>query len=130
MVKRRKFNRGSWEVQRERHRISRAEPPPPCSPASTVADVLPGLLKELGLEERVWQETVLREWPSLVGPQLAAQTRPGRLERKIFCVYVTSSAWLSELSRYGQKQILENLQKRFGSDKIKGIKLQLDPDAR
>ena len=127
VVKRRKFNRGSWEVQRERHRISRAEPPPSSPSSSTVADVLPGVLKELGLEQRVWQETVLREWPSLVGPQLAAQTRPGHLERKVFYVYVSHPAWLSELSRYGQKQLLENMQKRFGADKIKSIRLQLDP---
>ena len=39
-------------------------------------------------------------------------------------------AWLSDLSRYGQKQVLANLQKRFGADKIKSIHLQLDPEAR
>ncbi len=127
VVKRRKFNHGSWEVQRERHHILSKMPPSADPPASPVGDVLPSLLRQLGLEERVWHQALLNEWPTLVGEQLSRQTRPGQLERKVLSVYVTHPAWLSELSRYGQKQLLENLQKRFGADRIKSIRLQLDP---
>jgi len=41
---------------------------------------------------------------------------------------VRHPGWLSELSRYSQKQILENMQKRFGRDKIRNVRIQLDPD--
>jgi predicted nucleic acid-binding Zn ribbon protein len=124
-----KFNPGEWEVQRERFRIEASNPPPPetCEP---VSDLVPKLLKKWGLDEQLWQQTLLAEWESLVGPQVAQHARPGRLERKTLHVFVRHPMWLSELSRYGQKQMLANLQKRFGEDKIKAIRLQLDPEAR
>ena len=87
-------------------------------------------MKQLGLENRLWEEALLSEWPALVGEQVARQTRPGRLDHKVLYVFVSHSTWLNELSRYGQKQMLANLQARFGADRIKSIRLQLDPDAR
>ena len=99
----------------------------PDASSSPIAEVLPHLLRELGLEKKLWHQQLINEWPTLVGEQLSRQTRPGQLERKVLSVYVTHPAWLSELSRYGQKQLLENLQKRFGADNIKSIRLQLDP---
>ncbi|MFH0953780.1 MAG: DUF721 domain-containing protein [Verrucomicrobiota bacterium] len=129
MARRRKsFNRGRWEVERERHALTRREPVPPPA-AEALADVIPQVMKDLGLENRFWERTLVAEWEKLVGPQVAQHARPGRLDRKILYVFVVHPAWLSELSRYGQKQMLENLQKRFGADKIKALRLQLDPDA-
>jgi predicted nucleic acid-binding Zn ribbon protein len=128
MSKRRNVsNQGSWELQRERHRIFRDKPFPPESLA-TAAEVVPRIMKKLGLENRLWEHALINEWESLVGPQVAKHTRAGRLERKILHIFVDHSVWLSDLSRYGQRQIIENLQKRFGADIIKGIRLQLDPD--
>ena len=118
-----------WEVERERHHILRERPPPP-DQSTGIAPVVENVLKGMGLEKRFWEQALIGEWEALVGSQVARQARPGRIDRKILHIYVTHSAWLSELSRYGQKQILDNLQRRFGADRIKGIKLQLDPDAR
>jgi predicted nucleic acid-binding Zn ribbon protein len=120
-------NQGAWELQRERHRIFRTQPLPPESLA-TVAEVVPRIMRQLGLENRLWEQALIQEWESLVGPQVAKHTRAGRLERKVLHIFVDHPVWLSDLSRYGQKQIIENLQKRFGADKIKAIRLQLDPD--
>ncbi|MDA0578097.1 MAG: DUF721 domain-containing protein, partial [Verrucomicrobia bacterium] len=68
------------------------------------------------------------EWPHLVGNDVARHTRPAGLERRVLLVYVDSSVWLSELQRFGQKQILTNLQKRFGQDCVPALRLRLDPD--
>lgn len=126
---RKREDKTRWQMERERHRILRDRPVPPdrsCGIAAVVTDVVKGL----GLEQRFWEQALINEWESFVGPQVAKQSRPGRIDRKVLHIFVSHSTWLSELSRYGQKQILANLQKRFGPDKIKGIKLQLDPDAR
>jgi len=95
---------------------------------TTPGELLPQIMRELGLEARMWEENLLREWTSLAGPQLSRHTRPGRLERGTLYVFVAHSTWLSELQRYGQKQLLANLQERFGPGKIKRLRLQLDPD--
>ena len=66
-------------------------------------------------------------WPDVAGPAVAKHTRPGRLERNTLVVFVDSSAWLNDLLRYGQKLILEKLQKKFGADKISAVRFLLDP---
>ena len=116
-------------MERERHHILRERPLPPDRSAE-IASVVASVVKGMGLEQRLWEQELVSEWEALVGSQVAKQTRPGRIDRKVLHIYVTHSTWLSELSRYGHKPILDNLQKRFGADRIKGIKLQLDPDAR
>ena len=83
---------------------------------------------KLGLENRLWEETLLEEWPSLVGPQVSRHARPGRLERGTLYIYVTHSMWLSELHRNFQPQILDNLQARFKEQPIRKLRFQLDPD--
>jgi predicted nucleic acid-binding Zn ribbon protein len=129
VTKRNPLDIGRWQQERERHHLSRPDPFPPDSD-STLGDVVPQIMKQLGLGDRFWEQALVNEWASLVGPQVAQHARPGRIDRKVLCIFVSHSTWLSELSRYGQKQILENLQKRFGADRIKTIRLQLDPDAR
>jgi hypothetical protein len=118
---------GSWELERERFRIERTRPPMPESIASA-ADVVPGILRQLGLEQSFREHALVTEWHKLVGPQVAQHARPGRIERKVLTIFVTHPAWLSELSRYGQKEILAKLQARFGADRVKSVRLQLDPD--
>lgn len=90
--------------------------------------LIPNLLKRMGLEARFWEEELIKEWTVLVGEQVAQHTRPGGVESGTLVVFVRHPAWLSELSRYGQKQILANIQNRFGTDRIKRLRLQLDPD--
>jgi len=43
-------------------------------------------------------------------------------------VFVENSVWMQELRHMSEKVMLERLQERFGKNKIKGLRLQLDPD--
>ena len=126
--KRKAFSAGRWAVERERHHITDEEPPTRHHEPDTLAGLLPGLMKRLGLEVQHWLGVLDEEWPKLVGVALAKHTRPGRMDKRNLTVFVDSSVWLNELSRYGKTQMLENLQARFGRDKIESVHLQLDPD--
>lgn len=95
--------------------------------ARSTADLMPKLMKSLGIQNRMWEEALLEEWPAIVGPQVCKHARPGRLEHGTLYIYVTHSVWLSELQR-NQQQLLENLQARFEKATFKRIRLQLDPD--
>lgn len=119
---------GRWKIEQERCRIDDRHHPPETSATCKVGELIPGLLRQAGLEERLWEHELLNEWPALVGPQVARRARPGRVQRKTLVVFVSNSAWLNELSRYGQQQILDNVQKRFGKDRIQALRLQIDPD--
>jgi predicted nucleic acid-binding Zn ribbon protein len=89
--------------------------------------VIGAVLAKLDLGEQLWLRRLESEWVEVAGQTLARHARPGRYERRILVVFVDSSSWLSELNRYGRKELLENLQKRFGADRISDLRLQLDP---
>lgn len=93
-----------------------------------MSDVLPGLLKRLGMEQQHWLRVLRDEWPVLVGEDVGRHSRPGRLEGRALTVFVDSAVWLSEIKRFGHGQMLGNLQKRFGAERIASLRLAPDPD--
>lgn len=123
------INPGRARVQVERLKIEKYEPAK-SDYQGAVGETIPDLMRQMGLADRYWEQALIREWDSLVGKQVAKHARPGRVQRSTLFVFVSNSAWLNELLRYGQKQMLENLQKRFGADRIKTIRLQMDPEKR
>jgi len=124
----RKFNPGRWQVERERCRIDKYMPAAESRDAPIVGDVIPAVMKRLGLATPHWLAVLTEEWPALVGEDVAAHTRPGRVDGKRLVVFVDNSVWLSELVRYGQRPMLARLQERFGAAKVAAVYLQLDPD--
>ncbi len=117
-----------WMATRERFRLEYEKVPENFKEATMISSVIPDLVKRLGLEEDQWLITLGSEWAVLAGDAVAAHTRPGQFKDGKLIVFVDSSVWLSELKRYGRKEMLEKLQKRFGRDKIKDLALQMDPD--
>lgn len=124
-----RMTRGQWNVHRERCRIVPG-PQPPKSDDHAIADALPELMRRVGLDSAHWVDTLTEEWEKIVGAAVGAHTRPGRLDGNRLTVFVDSSVWLNELKRYGAKQMLSNLQARFGASRIRNIRLQVDPDRR
>jgi predicted nucleic acid-binding Zn ribbon protein len=124
----RAFSRGRWAIERERCRI--AEPAPPRAPTEERAfgAILPNVLAQLGLEDDLWRERLRDEWVGTVGPSVGAHTRPGKYRDGYLTVFVDSSVWLNELLRFGQAPLLAKLQARYGANKIRDLRLQLDPD--
>ena len=116
-----------WNVQREWLRLTAAQPHA-TEQTSCLADVLPAIMKQFGLEQRLWERELLSEWPALAGANVARHCRPGRLDRKTLEVYVRHPIVLSELERFGKAQLLANLQGRFGADRIRRLRLRLDSD--
>ena len=64
-----------------------------------IGDALASFLDRSGLGERVEQATIVPEWPSLVGEQIAAVTEPIMIARDgTLFVAVKTNAWMTELS--------------------------------
>ena len=123
-----KFSPGRWALERERFHLDANQPQPIPDRTSKISDLIPAFLKEVGLEDKLWQQALLTEWSQLVGEQVARRARPGKIQNRILSIFVTNSVWLNELTRYSKPQILKNLQARFGPDLIRDIRLQPDPD--
>jgi predicted nucleic acid-binding Zn ribbon protein len=94
-----------------------------------VSDVLAGYLQQSGLAARVEQAAVVPEWPSLVGAQVAAVTQPRSVtpDGTLF-VWVTTNAWMSELSLL-EPELLRALNSKPDRPPIRRIRWQLrQPD--
>jgi predicted nucleic acid-binding Zn ribbon protein len=119
---------GRWEIRRERCRLSALDREPESADPTPIQDVIPGLMKRLGLADLHWLTALRSEWHSLVGGDLARHTRPGRIEGQTLVVFVDSSVWLNEIARYGQSVMLRKVRDRFAGARIGRLRLVLDPD--
>ena len=62
-----------------------------------VGDLVSSFLNRAGIAPKVEAATALTEWDALVGPQIAAVTRPRRVSEGTLFVAVATSAWMMEL---------------------------------
>src|SRR5262245_59346759 len=72
--------------------------------------VVAGVLQRLRLEQRRDEVEIVKVWNRLLDPHVAAHAQPVGLRRGTLFIRVNNSAWLSELVRYRQGEILERLQ--------------------
>ena len=89
--------------------------------ALSVAELVPAVLGEMHLEQRVAESQILQLWEKLVDPVLARHAKPANLHRGTLFVNVDSNVWLSELVRYRSREILERLQHVAGPEMIQKI---------
>lgn len=114
-------------MERERHQLPPDAVPPAPENTHRLGEYVERVLKQLGLDQRLWTAQLAEEWTTLVGEQMAAQTRPGDLEARRLTVFVSHSMWLNELQRYSGQRMLKNLQERFGAERIRSLSFKLDP---
>lgn len=90
-----------------------------------IGEALTSFLTESGLAERVEQATVIPEWPSLVGEQIAAVTEPLSISRDgTLFVAVRTNAWMTELSLM-EPQLLRALNAKEGRARVRNIHWRL-----
>lgn len=90
-----------------------------------LGDVMNDLLKQKGIADRVAQASIIPEWRSLVGPQIARVTEPTSITPTgTLFVSVTTNGWMTELSLM-EPELLRRLNERTGRLPIKKIRWQL-----
>jgi predicted nucleic acid-binding Zn ribbon protein len=92
-----------------------------------VGSIIAGVLGESGLAERVKQASIIPEWASLVGAQIAAVTTPESITANgTLFVRVTTNAWMNELSLL-EPELLRSLNANPGRAPVKRIRWMLGP---
>ena len=97
-----------------------------------ISSAISDFLEQAGIRDRVEQATVVPEWPSLVGTQIAAVTQPLSVTSDgILFVAVKTHAWMSELSLL-EPELLASLNREGGRAPVKKIRwtLMREPDGR
>ena len=88
-------------------------------------EALSSFLERSGLAARVDQASVVPEWRSLVGEQIATVTIPHAIAQDgTLFVAVTTNAWMTELSLM-EPQLLRVLNAKDGRVPIRRIRWQL-----
>ena len=93
--------------------------------AKTVADVMPKVLAELGIDRRRAEAEITKVWNNLIDPHLTAHAQPTGMHKGTLFVTVDSSVWLDEIVRYRRREILDRLQHSFGRDLIARISFRV-----
>ena len=128
MNRRVRYNKGQWQVARERFHIADFEPPAPDAGALPLGALIPEVFKGMKLDVHAQVSEIAAAWPEIVGPQLAANTKPAHLENRILAVFVSHPGWLFELRGAPTAEILSRLQARFGKNLIQNVRFAVDPD--
>ena len=88
---------------------------------TAIGSALREYLANKGIRDRVEQAGVIAAWPDLVGPQIAAATRPEAVTADgVLFVRVATSAWANELSLMAPRILLRLNDGRAG--RIKEIR--------
>jgi predicted nucleic acid-binding Zn ribbon protein len=87
-----------------------------------IGKIVADWLGQRGLADRVDQAGVIPEWPSLVGPQIAAVTSPQSITANgTLFVHVTTNAWMNELSML-EPELLRSLNVKADRTPVRRIR--------
>jgi predicted nucleic acid-binding Zn ribbon protein len=89
------------------------------------ANAVSRVLDRLRLEQRQSEVEIIKVWNRLLDPNVASHAQPVSFCKGTLFIAVDNSAWLSEIVRYRQRDILRRLQTSFGSDKIRKLSFRL-----
>lgn len=88
----------------------------PLSNAGALQALAPALaqaLRQRGLGHLVLFGEIVRHWPDIAGPQLAAVTQPESIRARVLFIMVSDAIWLQQITFY-QAQLLENIRSVLG----------------
>jgi predicted nucleic acid-binding Zn ribbon protein len=81
-------------------------------------------LKRLGIMDGNTELALRQQWNAVVGPAVAANTRPLAFKRGVLNVAVRSNAWMQQLT-FLKPQLLENLKQTLGEASVQDLRFCL-----
>ena len=91
----------------------------------SAGDVLPKLMRRLGLHERLQETEVIEAWGKIVGDFIATHSTPVALRDGVLYVRVLQPVLHYELEQVSKVDILRKLKQRFGSKTIRDVRFRI-----
>ena len=88
-------------------------------------DLLPKLMQQLGLSERLRETEVLAAWKQIVGDFIAAHSAPITLRAGVLFVRVLQPSLHYQFEQISKAEILRKLKQRFGAKIIREIRFRV-----
>jgi hypothetical protein len=86
--------------------------------------ILAGVAHRLGLESKLVEARLRRDWPDIVGDPIATHTRPDQIRFKKLYVFVHNSVWLQQLT-FLKPVLLEKVNTMAGETLVTEIVLRI-----
>lgn len=93
-------------------------------PSKKVGDILPGVMKGLGLDAKLRETQLAGEWHEIVGTTMARRSNPGAVRKGVLLVEVENNVWMQEV-RFHQREIISRIQERFPELGVEGLRIVL-----
>jgi len=90
-------------------------------PANSTNKLVPAVMKQLGLEQRLQRAQVFYLWTDIVGSDIARHAQPVSLRNGLLVIAVDHPVWLQELVRYDKPVILQKVRERVGKKVVRDI---------
>ncbi len=91
------------------------------SRAVSLERLVPGVVRGLGLEQRLQQSQLFFLWNQIVGEEIAHHAQPVSLKNGSLVIAVDHPVWLQELERFHKPMILQKVQARVGKQTVKQV---------
>jgi predicted nucleic acid-binding Zn ribbon protein len=88
-------------------------------------DLLPKLMQQLGLSERIREGEVMDAWKQIVGEFIAAHSAPINLRAGVLFVRVLQPSLHYQFEQISKAEILRKLKQRFGTKIIREIRFRV-----
>jgi predicted nucleic acid-binding Zn ribbon protein len=89
------------------------------------ADLLPKLMQQLGLSERLREAEVIEAWKQIVGDFISAHSAPVSLRAGVLFIRVLQPALHYQFEQISKAEILRKLKQRFGAKIIREIRFRV-----
>ena len=93
----------------------------PARPAPALQQLVPDVMKRLGLEQRLHQSQIFHQWATIVGVEIVRHAQPVSLKNGLLVVAVDHPVWLQELARYHKPLLLQKIRDRVGKAAVRDI---------
>jgi predicted nucleic acid-binding Zn ribbon protein len=110
--------------EEERYLLSTIQQRPTRLQAQSIQSLVNRLVSERGYAAVQGGEAIREAWDSVVGKEIAGQTKPGNLRGGVLHIHVADSLTLQEL-HFRKKQILQKLQTGHQELRIAELKFKL-----
>jgi hypothetical protein len=93
-------------------------------PIDSLSSILEGVARRLGLESKLLENRMRRDWVSIVGEPIASNTWPDQIRYKKLYLLVHNSVWLHQLT-FLKPTLIEKLNRVTGGETVTDIVLRV-----
>lgn len=95
----------------------------------SIASVLSGIARRHGMEPKLLEHKLLKNWSEIAGEQVAAHTRPDQIKFKKLYLIAESSVWIQHLT-FLKPELIEKINAAAGRSLITDVVLRVGQVSR